>query len=133
MTGLSRESSLSFFGVEDNQIERIAGLHLDGDQYSSLKWDIHFFSSQEINPIIMKIFLEGRCGHNGYGLSLLGHVKYQLWPPCSLIEVGLPSATSKYQLLTSCQKDIESCKKAPRDLDNMYRAISFGAVRQNLH
>lgn len=80
-------SSLSSLEAEDNQIERIAGVHLDGDRYFRLKWDIQHFSSQEVNPVILKMFLEGRFGSDGYGLSLIGHVMYQLWSPKPLTQV----------------------------------------------
>ncbi|KAI7774199.1 hypothetical protein LA080_009189 [Diaporthe eres] len=109
-------SSLSSLDAEDNQIERIAGVHLDGNQYYRLGWDIQHFSSQEINPIILKMFLEGRFRRDGYGLSLIGHAMYQLWSPESLTQI-----------------DIDSCKDASRDVDNMYRVISFGDSKQNQH
>lgn len=80
-------SSLSSLGAEDNQIERIGGVHLDGDRYYRLEWDIQHFSSQEINPILLKMFLQGRFGCDGYGLSLIGHAMYQLWSPDSLTQV----------------------------------------------
>lgn len=87
MPAHSQESSLSSSGSEDNKIERIAGLHLDGDWYLRLGWDIHYFPSQEINPILLKMFLEGRFGRDGYGLSLIGNNMYQVWSPDSLTPV----------------------------------------------
>lgn len=87
-------SSLSSLEAEDNQIERTAGVHLDGDQYFRLGWDIQHFSSQGINSILLKMFLEGRFGRDGYGLSLIGHVMYQLWSPNPLTQVGYPSELS---------------------------------------
>lgn len=77
----SLSSSLSTSTGEDNQIERIAGVHLDGDEYLRLGWEIQYFSSQEINPILLRVFLEGRFGRDGYGLSLIGNTMYQLWLP----------------------------------------------------
>lgn len=77
----SLSSSLSQFAAEDNQIERIAGIHLDSDGYLLLGWEIQYFSSQEINPILLRMFLEGRFGRDGYGLSLIGNTMYQLWSP----------------------------------------------------
>lgn len=79
--------------LADNQIERIAGDPLDGEQYSCLGWDIQFFSSYGINAILLKTFLAGRFGRDGYGLSLIGHM-YQLWSPDSLKQVGYTSACS---------------------------------------
>ncbi|POS74533.1 hypothetical protein DHEL01_v207068 [Diaporthe helianthi] len=74
-------SSSSSHAAGDNRIQRIAGLHLDGDGYFRLGWEIQYFSSQEINPILLKVFLEGRFGRDGYGLSLIGHDVFQLWSP----------------------------------------------------
>lgn len=80
-------SSLSSLGAEDNQIERIGGVHLDGDRYYRLGWEMQYFSSQEINRILLKTFLEGRFRSDGYGLSLIGHAMFQLWSPTSLTQV----------------------------------------------
>lgn len=105
-------SSLSSLDAEDNQIERIAGVHLDGNQYYRLGWDIQHFSSQEINPIILKMFLEGRFRRDGYGLSLIGHAMYQLWSPESLTQVkynhskylslGTDFSIDRHRLLQRC-------------------------------
>lgn len=78
----------------DNQIERIAGDLLDGEQYSCLEWDIQYFSSEGINRIILNTFLAGRFGRDGYGLSLIGNHLYELWSPESLKQVGYISAHS---------------------------------------
>lgn len=126
-------SSVSSFDaeLEDNQIERIGGEHLDGDEGLRLGWDIQYFSSQEINPILLKMFLEGRFGRDGYGLSLIGHTMYQLWSPDPLPQVVCPKSTFKPDSLTSAQTDIDSCKDASRDLDNKYRVIYFGDSKQS--
>lgn len=73
--------------AEDNQIDRIAGLVLDGDEYSTLRWEVHYIPSQDISPIVLKIFLEGRFGREGYGLSLIGNAMYQLWSSDPLTQV----------------------------------------------
>lgn len=127
-------SSLSSLEAEDNQIERIAGVHLDGNQYYRLGWDIQHFSSQEINPVILKMFLEGRFRRDGYGLSLIGHAMYQLWSPESLTQVKCYhfDYTPAWEL-TFPKTDIDSCKDASRDVDNMYRVISFGDSERNQH
>lgn len=124
-------SSVSSYEAEDNKIERIGGVHLDGDEYLRLGWEIQYFSSQEINPILMKMFLEGRFGRDGYGLSLIGYTMYQLWSPDQLPEVVCPKITLNPKSLTSTQTDIDSCKDASRDLDNKYRVISFGNSKQS--
>lgn len=88
-------SSLSSLGDElaDNKIERIAGDPLDGEQYSCLEWDIQYFSSYGINAILLKTFLAGRFGRDGYGLSLIGHM-YELWSPDPLKQVRYASVPS---------------------------------------
>lgn len=87
MSQSSYTSTPSSIAAEDNRIDRIAGLHLNGDEYLTLRWEVHYIPSKEINPILLKLFLEGRFGSDGYGLSLIGNAMYQLWSPDSLTQV----------------------------------------------
>lgn len=83
----SYTSTPSSVAAENNRIDRIAGLHLDGDNYLTLRWEVHYIPSKEMNPILLKMFLEGRFGRDGYGPSLIGNTMYQLWSPKPLTQV----------------------------------------------
>lgn len=87
MSQSSYTSTPSSAAAEENRIDRVAGLHLDGDEYLTLRWEVHYIPGKEIHPILLRMFLEGRFGSDGYGLSLIGNSMYQLRSPKPLTQV----------------------------------------------
>lgn len=69
-------------------IEQIAGVHHEAEGYTRRNWDVQYFSSQEINRVLLQSFLHGRFGKSGYALSELGKTTYQVWAPNDLNEVS---------------------------------------------
>lgn len=95
MATLSRNDSMSSFEVEDNRIDRIAGLHASGAMYTTLGWDVQYLPRDGILTEVLEAFLKKRFGENEFGLSLLGTSDYQIWAPDYLTHVRFVSGQSR--------------------------------------